>query len=92
MGVWAIVVTACTPAPASLTPEHRAAIVDSVQATLVSWRDAFNALDFTRAAAFYSSDPEFRWFEDGELKYHSAKEMGDAMQAERPRSGRSRFR
>ena len=72
------------PARAVLTAGHRAAIVDSVQASLTAWRDAFNARDFRRAAAFYSNDPEFRWFEDGELKYRSGKEIGDTMQAEAP--------
>jgi len=75
---------ACAPAPARLTPAHRAAIVDSVQVMLTAWRDAFNTMEFARAATFYSTDPEFRWFEEGELKYRSAREIADAMTAERP--------
>jgi ketosteroid isomerase-like protein len=74
----------CAPPAPTLTTTHRAAIVDSVQATLTAWRDAFNAKDFGRAATFYSNDPDFRWFEDGELKYRSGKEIGDTMKAEAP--------
>lgn len=75
---------ACPAPSTSLTVEHRAAIVDSVQTMLTGWRDALNARDFPRAANFYSSDPAFRWFEDGELKYRSRKEIGDAMIAMAP--------
>ena len=75
---------ACATSSPSLTAAHRAAIVDSVQVMLTSWRDAVNAKNMTRAAAFYSSDPDFRWFEDGELKYRSAKEIGDTMKAMAP--------
>lgn len=78
------VFAACHAAPAALTAEHRGAIVDSVQAMLAAWRDAFNAMDFARAAAYYSNDPEFRWFENGELKFRSGKEIGDTMKAEAP--------
>jgi ketosteroid isomerase-like protein len=76
---------ACAPAAPSFTAARRAAIVDSVQTMLTSWRDAFNSKDFARAASFYSSDPGFRWFENGELKFHSARELGDTMNAEAPR-------
>ncbi len=75
---------ACAPAGPSFTAAHRAAIVDSVQVMLTSWRDAFNGRDFARAASFYSDDPGFRWFENGELKFRTAKELGDTMKAEAP--------
>jgi len=75
----------CAPSgSSSLTATHRAAIVDSVQTMLTAWRDAFNAKDFARAATFYSSDSAFRWFENGELKFRTAKELGDTMKAEAP--------
>jgi ketosteroid isomerase-like protein len=76
---------ACAPAAPSFTAARRAAIVDSVQVMLTSWRDAFNARDFARAASFYSNDPGFRWFENGELKFRTARELGDTMKAEAPR-------
>jgi ketosteroid isomerase-like protein len=73
-----------TPAP-TFTATHRTAIIDSVQVMLTSWRDAFNAKDFARAASFYSNDPAFRWLENGEMKFRTAKELGDTMKAEAPR-------
>lgn len=74
----------CRDAPPKLTAEHRGAIVDSVQTTLTAWRDAFNRMDFAGVASFYSSDPAFRWFENGELKFRSSREIGDSMKAESP--------
>jgi ketosteroid isomerase-like protein len=78
------VIGGCRSPGTPLTLEHRRAIVDSVQTMLTEWRDAFNAKDFTRAATFYSNDPDFRWFENGELKFRSGKEIGDTMNAEAP--------
>ena len=80
-----LVVPACAPPGPALTAAHRAAIVDSVQTILVAWRDAFNAREFARVATFYSNDPAFRWFENGELKFRSGRELGDTMQVEAPR-------
>jgi len=74
----------CRGAPAKLTAQQRSAIVDSVQTMLTQWRDAFNAMDFARVASFYSSEPDFRWFENGELKFRSSREIGDSMKAEGP--------
>lgn len=74
----------CSAPSTRLTAEHRSAIVDSVQTMVTAWRDAFNAMDFARVASFYSSDPEFRWFENGELKFRSGREIGDSMKAEGP--------
>lgn len=78
------VIAGCRSPGRLLTVEHRRAIVDSVQSTLSAWRDALNAKDFASAATFYSNDPAFRWFEDGELKYRSGKEIGDVMKAMAP--------
>jgi ketosteroid isomerase-like protein len=76
---------ACSPRPVpAFTPAHRAAIVDSVQTMLTAWRDALNRRDFASAARFYSTAPEFRWFQDGELKYRSGKEIGDSITAMAP--------
>jgi ketosteroid isomerase-like protein len=80
--VAASLATACQPRPASLTAGQRTAIVDSVQTMLTAWRDAFNARDFVRAATFYSHDSEFRWYENGELKFRSGAELADTMKAE----------
>jgi ketosteroid isomerase-like protein len=80
-----LLLAACTAQSPALTPVHRTAIVDSVQVVLTAWRDAFNAKDFARAATFYSNDPAFRWFENGELKFRTALELGDTMKTEAPR-------
>jgi ketosteroid isomerase-like protein len=66
------------------TAAHRAAERDSVAQMLDAWRGALAARDFGRAATFYSSDSAFRWFQDGELKYRSARELGDTMLAMAP--------
>jgi ketosteroid isomerase-like protein len=81
-GAFLMLLCGCGTVPATLTVEHRAAIVDSVQTMLTAWRDAFNALDFARVATFYSSNADFRWFENGELKFRSGREIGDSMKAE----------
>lgn len=78
------VLMGCAAPTPRFTAEHRRSIVDSVQAMLTGWRDAVNAKDMAKAAAFYSSDPDFRWFEDGELKYRSGREIGDTMKAMAP--------
>lgn len=80
---FALVAACSSPGPA-LTAAHRAAIVDSVRGMLTAWQEAFNARDFARAAAYYSNDPEFRWFENGELKFRSGREIGDTMRANAP--------
>lgn len=79
--------TACGAPRATLTAAHRAAMVDSVEGMLTAWRDAFNARDFARAATFYSSDSAFRWLENGEMRFRTARELGDTMQAEGPGLG-----
>ncbi|HEY4100503.1 MAG TPA: nuclear transport factor 2 family protein [Gemmatimonadales bacterium] len=66
------------------TAGHRAAERDSVAQMLDAWRGALAARDFGRAATFYSSDSAFRWFQDGELKYRSARELADTMLAMAP--------
>ena len=77
-------VAACgTPSP-TMTPAHRAAIVDSVHTMIVAWRDALNARDFARAGVYYSSDSAFRWYEDGKLTYTSAQAIRDTMKAMAP--------
>jgi ketosteroid isomerase-like protein len=78
----AVVLAGCGSAARQLSAAHEAAMIDSVQTTLNAWRDAFNAKDFARASAFYSNDARFRWFENGELKFRSGREIGDSMQAE----------
>lgn len=82
--VASLLAMACQRHPTSLSTDQRRLIVDSVQTMLTAWRDAFNARDFARAASFYSNDPDFRWYENGELKFRSGAELADTMQAEGP--------
>ncbi len=76
-----LLTAACAAPTAKLTIEHRRAMIDSVQTALDNWRGAINGKRFAQAATFYSSSPDFRWYEDGQLKYRSAREVGDSMQA-----------
>lgn len=64
-----------------MSADHRVALVDSVTAALGSYRAAFVARDFDRAVAFYADDPQFRWFENGELRYGSKAAVADALRA-----------
>jgi len=77
-------VVACSGAAPSFGAAHRAAIVDSVHTMLGAWHDAFNAKDFAKAASYYSGDSAFRWIENGELKFQSARQLRDTMLAEAP--------
>ncbi|MGH7523005.1 MAG: hypothetical protein ACREK8_01735 [Gemmatimonadales bacterium] len=79
-----LLATACQRHPTPLSADQQRLIVDSVQTMLTGWRDALDARNFTLAAKYYSNDPAFRWFEDGELKYRSGREIGDAMTAMAP--------
>lgn len=72
---------ACTAPGTSLTVEHRRAMIDSVQHVVEAWRTAINRRDDRAVASFYANDPDFRWFEDGQLTFHSAREIGDSMKA-----------
>ncbi len=67
----------CTrPAPSTpMTPDHRAAVVDSVTAMLTAWREAVNSRKADRLAPFYADDPDFRWIEDGSVRYTSPREV-----------------
>ncbi|MES2124874.1 MAG: nuclear transport factor 2 family protein [Gemmatimonadota bacterium] len=71
----------CGAPPPAFTPEHRAALADSVTAALESYRAAFVARDFDRAVGFYSDDPQFRWYENGELRYGSTAALAGALRA-----------
>jgi uncharacterized protein (TIGR02246 family) len=63
---------------APLAPEHRAAIVDSVTTMLTAWREAVDTRDADRVATFYADGPEFRWIEDGMVRYTSRQQVLEA--------------
>jgi ketosteroid isomerase-like protein len=71
-------------APASFTAEHRTAIVDSVTTMLTAWRTALSSKDAGRVAAFYANDPQFRWIEDGTVRYTSPQQLADAYRTMMP--------
>lgn len=64
---------ACAPdAPENPFDEaRRAAITDSVRATLDDFAAAMEVGDWERLAEFYADDPRFRWLEDGRVRYDS---------------------
>jgi ketosteroid isomerase-like protein len=76
-----LLTAACAAPTVKLTVEHRRAMIDSVQTALDSWRADVNGKRFGQAATFYSNDADFRWYEDGQLKYRSGREVGDSMRA-----------
>jgi hypothetical protein len=68
----------------AFTPEHQAAIVDSVTTMLTAWRTAIGSRDANRFQAFYANDPRFRWIEDGVVRYTTPAQIGDAYRATMP--------
>lgn len=64
---------ACAPdAPENAFDEaRRAAITDSVRATLDGFAAAMEVGDWERLVEFYADDPRFRWLEDGQVTYDS---------------------
>ena len=87
LGLVILFLSGCAGAPAgrALTADHRAAIVDSVQAMLHDWSAAFGARDFGRATRYYSRDSAFRWFENAEITYPTAQAITDSIMAMAPR-------
>ncbi|MEP6572333.1 MAG: nuclear transport factor 2 family protein [Gemmatimonadota bacterium] len=75
-------VLACSRAePVGLPAAHAAAIRDSVRATLVGYVNRFDAADWDSVGRFYLDDPGFIWAEDGQIGYHSVKQLRDAFRA-----------
>ena len=73
------------PVPSEpLTPEHRAAMVDSVTSMLAAWQAAVDSRDANRVAAFYATEPDFRWIEDGAVRYASAEQVVEAYRSMMP--------
>ena len=72
---------AAAPSGQPFSVEHRAALSDSVTAALEAYRATFVARDFDRTVAFYADDPQFRWYENGELRYGSKAAVAEALRA-----------
>ncbi len=76
----ALILGGCAPrSGAAFDVAHRAAIVDSVRTLLAGWTGAMNRRQSDSAAAWYSGDRDFRWIENGEIRYTSPAEVREAM-------------
>jgi ketosteroid isomerase-like protein len=80
VGILAAGLAACRIVPVGLTDPHARAIEDSVRATFGDYVARFNARDVDSVARFYSSAPDFRWIEDGQLRYSSRAEVRAALE------------
>ncbi|HRP06970.1 MAG TPA: nuclear transport factor 2 family protein [Gemmatimonadales bacterium] len=69
------------PAEPAFDQAARAAVVDSVQATLDEFRAAVASMDAERVASFYVADSTLRWIEDGEIRYRSRDEVIEALRS-----------
>lgn len=72
---------ACGRAPATLSDVRSAAIRDSVQALLQSFRTQTAAQEWDSVARLYADDARFRWVEDGVVRYRSAAAVRQALAA-----------
>lgn len=78
----ALTLTACAPRPrGSFDGAHRAALSDSVRTMLNDWTAAIATRDADRVARFYSDSIDFRWIEDGQVRYASRGELVSAIRA-----------
>ena len=84
MTVLGFLLVGCGGAPPrgpTFTPAHASAIGDSVTAALEAYRAAFVGRDFDRVLTYYADDPQFRWFENGELRYGSRSAVAIALRS-----------
>jgi hypothetical protein len=80
VAVGAVLAGACgVPAAQPLTAVRAAAIRDSVQATLDTFRRYSAAGQWDSLATLYATDPEFRWLEQGGVQYRSAAQLREAL-------------
>jgi uncharacterized protein (TIGR02246 family) len=56
-------------------------MVDSVTSMLTTWREAVSSRNADRLAGFYADDPDFRWIEDGAVRYTARQQVVAAYQA-----------
>lgn len=71
----------CGADAAPLTETRAAAIRDSVAAAMEAFRDLGTAADWEAVGDFYSESPDFRFYENGELRYRSAADVRAALGA-----------
>lgn len=84
----AVLAASCRgPAAHPLTAAHVAAIRDSVQATLDAFRRYSAAGHWDSLAALYASDADFRWLEQGAVRYRSAGQVRESLRRASPATG-----
>jgi hypothetical protein len=85
VAVGAVLAGACgVPAAQPLTAVRAAAIRDSVQATLDTFRRYSAAGQWDSLAALYANDADFRWLEQGVIQYRSAAQIREALRRASP--------
>lgn len=56
-----------------------AAAAEQARNAIDAYVEAVNAMDLDSAGTFYSDSPDFRWIEDGEVRYRSAQESRESL-------------
>lgn len=85
-GFAVLVFMGCGSTATPLTEAHAAAIRDSVSAAMEEFRNLGTAADWEAVGDFYSESPNFRFYENGALRYRSAAEVRAALGAFPPGS------
>lgn len=67
-----------------LSATHRAAMIDSVDRRLAEFRAAVATMRSDSVIPFYSADADFRWIEDGVVRYTRRDEIAAAIAASAP--------
>lgn len=62
-------------------PEALATATLEARAAIEAYVDAVNALDVDSAGTFYSGAGDFRWLEEGVIRYRSARESRESLAA-----------
>lgn len=61
------------------SPEALASTTGEARAAIEAYVDAVNALDVDSAGTFYSDAGDFRWLEEGVIRYRSARESRESL-------------
>ena len=79
LGAALVLLAACNRGSIELSEAHAAALRDSVQATLVAFRQYSAAGQWDSLVRLYADDPHFRFVENGAVRYHSVDEIRRAL-------------
>lgn len=61
------------------SPEALASTTGEARAAIEAYVDAVNALDVDSAGTFYSGAGDFKWLEEGVIRYRSARESRESL-------------